>query len=294
MRRSLAVRRSAAALALPLVVALTACGADSDSEEPQGAATESTPTEDLSESPDEVGGEQKSGGGAKGDAQSEGSGGSGPASSGASGASGGTSSPLASLDADPGDTVGGKEFAAATKWALDNATTANIKLEATAQGGVSGSGAIDHTTSPVSLQLAIDAAGVKGDVRLVGGAIYMSTGMTGDDKYLKLDVSNMAGSGMSLSELDPSRSLEDGIKKTKFTYRGTETIDGVRAERFSAKGVDVWFDESGMFRRVARDLGSKGVTTATYSDWGTAVDISAPPADQVQEMPTLPQAPPRA
>lgn len=290
MRRSLALRRSAAALALPLVVALTACGADSDSEKSQGAATESTPTEGLSESPD-GGSEQKSGDGAKGDAQSEGSAGSGAATS---GGSGGTSSPLTSLDADPGDTVAGKEFAAVTKWALDNATTANVKLEATGQGGVSGAGAIDHTTSPVSLQLAIDAAGMKGDVRVVGGAIYMSTGMAGDDKYLKLDVSDMAGSGMSLSELDPSRSLEGGLKKTKFTYRGTETIDGVRAERFSAKGVDVWFDESGMFRRVKRDLGSQGVTTATYSDWGTGVDISAPPADQVQEMPKLPQAPPRA
>ncbi|WP_110240111.1 hypothetical protein [Nocardioides gilvus] len=280
MSRPLALRRAGAALALPLLLGLTSCADDSNSEDSQSSVSESTPTDDSSESPDGAGDNE-----AEADAKDA------PQGSKKSGNSSGTQSPLTTLDVEAGATVDGKKFAALTKWALDNATTADIDLDSSAQGGVSGSGSVDHTTTPLSLQLTIEANGSKGDVRLVDGAIYMSTPGMGGGKYLKLDVSEGAGTGLGLPELDPSRELERGLGKKKFTYRGVETIDGTPARRFSTADVDIWFDESGFLRRVKRDAGDKGVTTATYSNWGKEVDISAPPADQVQEMPSLPSMP---
>lgn len=280
MTRPLALRRAGAALALPLALGLglSACADDSGSEDAQRSASESTPSDDSSQDPEVGDGKSKDGSPDNDEAAS-------PATP------KGADSPLASLNVEKGETVDGKKFSAVAEWALDNATTADIDLEATAQGGISGSGSIDHTTSPLSLQMNIEASGSKGDVRLVDGAMYMTTAGMGAGKYLKLDVSNPAGSGPELSELDPSGSLRSGLGKKKFTYRGVETIDGVRSERFSAQDINVWFDDRGFIRRVKRDLGAKGVITATYSNWGDPVKISAPPADQVQEMPSLPQAP---
>lgn len=284
MTRPLALRRAGAALALPLVLGLVSCSDDSG-ETPESSRTESTPTDDSVENPDGSGDKAAGSGTKRG--QRDGA----KAGKGNAGASKGADSPLGSLNVDTGERVPGKKFAAVTQWALDNATTADIDLRTTAQGGISGSGQLDRTTSPLSLQMNIEVNGSKGDVRLVDGAMYMATDEMGKGKYLKLDVSNPSGSAPDLSELDPSGSLRDGVGKKKFTYRGVETIDGVSARRFSAPDVDIWFDDRGFLRRVERDLGANGIVTGTYSNWGKPVEISAPPADRVQEMPSLPMAP---
>ena len=57
--------------------------------------------------------------------------------------------------------------------------------------------------------------------------------------------------------------------------------------------VDVWIDEEQLPVRVAFDMpapdGKGGTTTAKmqmdYTDWGKTIDVTAPPADQVAEMP---------
>jgi hypothetical protein len=59
--------------------------------------------------------------------------------------------------------------------------------------------------------------------------------------------------------------------------------------------VEVWLDSHGLPIQTTINMpalsaapGSGGLSTVTYSDWGSPVTISAPPADQVGTMPTMP------
>ena len=49
---------------------------------------------------------------------------------------------------------------------------------------------------------------------------------------------------------------------------------------------DLWTDDDGMLRQTKIALGDLGSVTMTMSDWGDPVDIEAPPADDVMEMPS--------
>jgi hypothetical protein len=59
--------------------------------------------------------------------------------------------------------------------------------------------------------------------------------------------------------------------------------------------VEVWLDGHGLPLQTTIDMpalsgapGSGGVSTVTYTNWGTPVTISAPPDDQVGTMPSIP------
>ena len=54
---------------------------------------------------------------------------------------------------------------------------------------------------------------------------------------------------------------------------------------------DAWFDADGLLRKVTTSMGKLGTTSVTYDDWGSPVSITAPPASDVMEMPTLPDSP---
>ena len=49
----------------------------------------------------------------------------------------------------------------------------------------------------------------------------------------------------------------------------------------------MWFDQDGLIRKFSVDMGaSVGTSEGTFDDWGTDVDIEAPPASEVTTMPT--------
>jgi hypothetical protein len=102
---------------------------------------------------------------------------------------------------------------------------------------------------------------------------------------------------------------------------GTETIAGVKATRYrvevslveavarAAPGerkelqqllrwakqqgsdvttqFDVWVGDDGLVRRLTKGLGSSGSITMTFSDYGTPVQVEAPPADQTVDVSKL-------
>ena len=122
----------------------------------------------------------------------------------------------------------------------------------------------------------------------------------------------MGGAGQN-----PSSSLDLLRSSGDFTEVGTETVDGVETTHYhgvvdlkkaAAAGgpaseaiqrleqlgattqfpMDVWIDGSGMIRRFTQSydqsLGGQTMsldTTMDISDYGTPVDVTAPPADQV-------------
>lgn len=283
-RRPLPVRRSiaAAALAPLLVTGLAACGDDGSDDSSASDATSQV---------------------ADSDAES-------------------------ASDLEEGQEVDPDEFMKTVSEGLEASTTAHTTMTMTlgTMGEMNAEGDIDYTTDPPSLAMTMASPMGEGDmdIRMVDGIIYTSMGELTDGKFLKLDPkdpdSPLGSLGMDsmLDQLDPRKSLEtmaDGISQV--VYVGEEdgldhfelTVDmaqflnqmGEQLPPGAEKDVpetityELWLDDEGRFARlVMDDLDVAGETTSmemTMSEWGEEVDIEAPPADQITEMPQMPSAP---
>lgn len=265
MRRSLPLRRGAAALVLPLALTgLVACGGD----EPTGSSKAAEPQ--VSE----------------------------------------------------GEEIPTAEFMDMLEEAFEGATTAHVTMTNDGEFGMSAEGDVDYSSTPPSMSITMSNPAMGGEIEtvLVDGAMYMKAAELGGDKYIKMDLDaaaqGLGGEDLS-SQMDPRKSLgkmEEAVSSV--TYVGEEDVDGEDMERYSLAidtqkmvgdlgtgaaempaelSYDIWFDDEGLFRRTAMDMGEKaGTMEMTLSDWGKDVEIKAPPADQVVEMPQMPSAPPTA
>jgi hypothetical protein len=229
-----------------------------------------------------------------------------------------------------GSTVSAAQLAGLFKAAFEKASSAHVSLTSTGSTGIKADGDADYS-KPVKVQMTMTLPSMgQAEVRLVDNVLYLKLAMLGD-KYVKVDLNspdNPLGPLVS-SGLDPS-SLVDGLEGaiTKATYVGRENVDGDQLDHYSAtvdtdkllaaassalpsnlasqtpsasslpSGVpatttyDMWFDAQGYFRQMGIDLGDTGAFTAKFSNWGEKVDIEAPPADEVTDMPSLPGEPP--
>lgn len=225
-----------------------------------------------------------------------------------------------------GDDVDPTEFVDTVADGVEASTTAHITMDTSmgSSGAMSAEGDIDYTTSPPSLALTmgIPMAG-DSDLRLIDGIMYMNLGDLSDGKFWKIDPADpdgmFAGMGLDkmLDQTDPMgtlKGLEDGISSV--TYTGAEDVDGRDLDHFELtidmqaqlnelgselpptveKGLpdsvtyDVWLDDEGRFAQLSMDypiMGQSVSTKMTATDWGADVDIEAPPADQVADMPNL-------
>jgi len=277
MTRTLAVRRSLVALVLPLAAAgLTACNDDSS----DGSSSSSSGSS---------------------------------ASSPAEAASSDAGSPAASA----GDSVEPAAFVDRLEEGIKKSTTAHVSmsLDTGAMGTMTGKGDLDYSTSSkpgVAMTLSSDALGGDMDVRLVDQVMYMSIPKMTHDKFVKVDLddpSNPLGAA-GLSGLDPLSSLQALEKGTKsVTYVGQEEVDGRQLDHYelsvdtadlldsmgqkSSSGAglpatidyQLWLDDQQRVAKLSMDMGEQGSLEMSVTDWGTEVDIEAPPADQVMEMP---------
>lgn len=297
MRRTKTLRRAGAALALPLALSLAACGGDDDA---KSGAGEDSSSVDSSAAPD-----------AKGSATPGGS-------TGPDGDSSDASSPGAPVvaGAKPGDSITAKQFGKLLAAAFEKATTAEVEMTSKAKDSTTTfSGDIDFTGEEPELALTMVGgampSGQKGDLRLVDGALYLKTGMSGD-KFIKIPASDVAGAGLDLSALDPSKTVDMFAQAaTSVKYVGEEEVDGDALQHYALQldpskmnlnkavlsqypksiDYDVWFDADGRVRTIDMTIGKLGSTSVTYEDWGDPVSISAPSADDVIERPDMPDSP---
>ena len=296
MRRTMTLRRAGVAVALPLALALTACGAEDDKPsagKEDASSVSETPAGDNAET-DEA-------------AQDEAT---------SSPESGDSSAPKVGGVAE-GETLTPAEFTKILQAAFDKATTAEVTLDTTAGDmKTTGEGVLDLSGDTTSMQVSMSSSAVgadqKIDVRLVDDAMYMDMGALSGGKFIKMDLANAQASGLNLSQVDPSKTVEQFEKAaTDVTYRGVEKVGGeslhhyeltLDPKKMGMKGAqdkkfpqsvdyDVWFDDGGFVRRLVMGLGEMGSTEVTYTDWGKDVEISAPPASDVMEMPNQPQSP---
>lgn len=200
-----------------------------------------------------------------------------------------------------------------------------MDISAGSTGSVTAEGDVDYTTKPPSMAMKMTLPGAAGgqsmgdmDIRMVDGTIYMSMGQLTQDKFWKIDPSDpkgpLASMGMDkmMDQMDPAKALEtmqDGISKV--TYVGEEggldhyelTVDmkkmmasmggnlpeGAQAQLPDSVTYDLWLDDQNRFTKMSMDDlpmgGTSGSMEMTVSDWGKDVDIEAPPADQVTDMP---------
>lgn len=216
-----------------------------------------------------------------------------------------------------GDKIDVADFADRLRAASERATTASMKMSMQVSGmKVTASGDIDYTTTPPSMQMVMNnpVAGGKMDIRLVDGDFYMNMGELSGDMFYKSSMAEMAeasGQGDLTEQLDPVKQFEafsDGVKQV--TYLGTDTVGGEELGQYeleidtakvagldeaatAAPGVEVperlvyrvWLDGEDRMRQAVMDMGDLGSMKMQVFDWGKPVDIQAPPADQVTEMP---------
>jgi hypothetical protein len=239
------------------------------------------------------------------------------------GAAGASTSPSAATDdAAPvalpeGEEVSGEELTDLVTTAFERATTARLDMRLTAGGqDVEATGEADYTTDPVSVRLDLSGAGPAGDVTvvLVDGVLYLRLPARGEE-FVRLDLddpANPLGDSFT-SQLDPraqAEVIERGLVRA--TYVGQEQVQGETLDHYAAlvdaqamldgadlgpaaAGVlpdqvtyDLWFDAEGLYRQMSVDLGATaGEVLIRFEDWGTDVDIEAPPADQVSDASSL-------
>jgi hypothetical protein len=209
-----------------------------------------------------------------------------------------------------GEAMSGEEFAGLLRTALDKATTAHLTMNLGGLG--TGEGDVDYTTKPANMAMVMTMQSLGGDVeiRMVDGTFYMKGATFGDQWVsVSLDDPNSPLGNLG-SQLDPTAQFEafaDAV--TAATNDGSEDVDGESLDHYTAT-IDTeklvqqlpegaagqsglpdtlqqewWFDDDGLIRRFSSDFGIAGRIELSMSDWGSDVDIEAPPSDQVTTMP---------
>lgn len=150
------------------------------------------------------------------------------------------------------------------------------------------------------------------DMVWVDGYAYVSMGAASEGSYLRASIDDIMASNPNFSEesLLPTASLDayadamedaiveeggevDGVETTKLTLKlDTATLaEGLGDDAVTAEGetveVQMWVgNDDDLPRRIATTVQGTEATM-NFTDWGGSFDIQAPPADQVQDMPTV-------
>lgn len=207
--------------------------------------------------------------------------------------------------------------------AQSKAETSHIDMSIGASGQkISAVGDIEVGSSAVGTKAAIKLdMGSTGmgslEMRLIDKAFYLNLGPMSQNKFAKIDLTDTSNPisaeyGKILDQLDPSNQLEQfkaamsSIKKKGDTIK----LDGVKAQPYeiildtsklsgiSALGqgatipkevtATMFVGPDNLPRRLTTDVAGSSVTM-NYSKWGEAVDIKAPPADQITDKNPLKQ-----
>jgi hypothetical protein len=213
-----------------------------------------------------------------------------------------------------GEEISAEEFTDLMVSAFEKATTADITMEMTAGGQeIESVGQADYRTQPPSMRMEMSGMGGMGEMTMimVDNVIYMRVAQM-DDKFIKLDLDDPANpmGDTFTNQLDPraqAEIIEAGLVSA--TYVGEEEVGGEDLDRYTAVvdseamfeqmeldpaaagalpeevTYDLWFDDEGRFAQMVVDMGATaGEVVMRFENWGTDVDIEAPPASQVTDM----------
>ena len=230
------------------------------------------------------------------------------------------SSPTGSRTPDAGSkhtAVDPADFADRLKTAAKAITTARFTMSMDLGGQtVYAKGALDMTGERPAMQLTMDLTGMgtPSEMRLVEGIMYVEAPGT-NGKFVKMDLSDpngpLAGYGDALTDYDPQSMINsmspDAFRKV--TDLGSQSVDGQQLERYRitldtaavtkmfqnlpstsslprSVTYDLWLDGQSRLARFKMLLKGVSAVTATYSDYGADVNITAPDPSHVVAMPS--------
>jgi len=189
---------------------------------------------------------------------------------------------------------------------------------------MTGSGVEDPATKSAQMQIsmAIPGAGNLAIQEVVSGkTVYMKSDVFGD-KWIKLDLAQLAGNNSLGTATDPCSTLSmlKNVPGTAVTKLGDDTVNGESATHYQVKldintllansplkklvdqlgsagmpstiPLDLWIDGQGRPARLVMDLAFtiqgqsiKEDLTIDLHDWGTPVSVTAPDPSQVEDAP---------
>jgi len=209
-------------------------------------------------------------------------------------------------------------FVVKLKNAAKSITTARFSLTMDLGGqSVDAKGALDMTGDKPAMQMSMDLTGMgtPTDMRIVDGALYIQDPSSSSGKYLKMDLSDpngpLAGMGDALTNYDPQSMINSITAQAfkKVTDLGSQTVHGQKLEHYrvvldtsaatkmlkslpstasmpKTVNYDMWLDGRNRMARFTMLMKNVTRVTATYSDYGADLHITAPDPAQVQAMPS--------
>lgn len=213
-----------------------------------------------------------------------------------------------------GEEISAEDFTDLMVDAFDKATTADVTMEMSAGGQeIEAVGEADYSTQPPSMRMEMSGMGGMGEMTMVmvDNVMYMKVAQM-SEKFIKLDLDDPANPmGDSFTgQLDPraqAEVIEAGLVSA--TYVGEEDVEGEELDRYTAVvdseamfeqmeldpaaagalpeevTYDLWFDDEGRFAQMVVDMGATaGEVLIRFENWGTDVEIQAPPASEVTDM----------
>jgi hypothetical protein len=212
-----------------------------------------------------------------------------------------------------GDAVEPRTLLDRMRAAMGETTSARFTMEMTGGGQeLTAEGAMSYAETGNEMDISMSLP-TGGEVRVVAadGELFASLpGRTPEGTFVRIDPEDPAMGPLAdqVESMDPLSSFDAfdaGLQEV--TFVGEETVDGIEMERYrlevdtaaaaegqgepSPAGVpetvvyDLWLDDEDHMRRMTFDLA--GVEAVmTMSDWGEPVDVSAPPADKIVEVPS--------
>lgn len=208
----------------------------------------------------------------------------------------------------------GASTAKSAKFTMEG-NVAGQKLTATGAGVFAG--------SESRMQMTMEVMGKSVEMRQIGTTMYikMPSGAAGADPgkpWMKMDLGGIPGVSEQLDRSDPTKLLQylveagaeikgseqgqvDGQQVTTYklevdTAKMMEKMGGGTGQAPPAGmeklPVELSINSENLPVLVSMDMGdTMGKLTMKYSDWGTAVTVEEPPADQVGDMGSMPGMP---
>ncbi len=185
---------------------------------------------------------------------------------------------------------------------------------------------VEQVKPSVAAQVSATVSGQQMDLRMIGTSMYMqlppaaAAQLPGGKKWMSMDfaeigqLTGMDTSGLSDTLQNPAGSLDKYAKYvTGGTYVGPATVDGVDTKQYDftldVKGAmsammpsglpstgvtvpdsmkeSIWIDGDHRPVQMKMEMGKLGTTTMHMSDFGTKVDVTAPPKAETVDMATL-------
>jgi hypothetical protein len=229
----------------------------------------------------------------------------------------GTPTPTGKTDPGP-QRVDPAAFVNRLKTATRSLTTARFTLTMDVSGQtVYAKGALDMTGDHPAMQFSMDLTGMGTpmDMRIVDNVMYIQDPTTGGGKYIKMDMSDPNGPlgdlGSTFDSYKPNAMIA-GISPDlyrKVTDLGSQDVGGRRLEHYrvvvDTRGAsqvfknlpstaslprtmtsDIWLDSQDRTAKFSMLMKKVSKVTATYTDYGADVHITAPPASQISGLPS--------